>query len=145
MGKAVASGPVGTQWARHALSVVHTFFVRASDTKAKQLLTRNVSEAIVDKDNHALDAMKYAVMSQPSPTQKPLERRVIEHVQEVRTKAIEQGATPDQAATTSMVQYSRIVHEEAVVDEQPRFYDGNARRRLAIIQRQLWRRGRQGR
>ena len=32
-----------------------------------QMLTRNVSEAIVDKDNHARDAMKYVLMSSPEP------------------------------------------------------------------------------
>ena len=31
---------------------------------------RNASEAIVDKDNHARDACKYVVMSQPAPAHK---------------------------------------------------------------------------
>lgn len=31
------------------------------------MLARNVSEAIVDKDNHARDAMKYVLMSLPEP------------------------------------------------------------------------------
>jgi hypothetical protein len=34
----------------------------------QQMLTRNISEAIVDKDNHARDAMKYVVMSLPEPS-----------------------------------------------------------------------------
>lgn len=33
----------------------------------QQLLSRNTSEAIVDKDNHARDACKYLVMSHPDP------------------------------------------------------------------------------
>jgi hypothetical protein len=37
---------------------------------AQQLLSRNTSEAIVDKDNHARDAMKYLLMSHPEPTVK---------------------------------------------------------------------------
>jgi hypothetical protein len=37
---------------------------------AQQLLSRNVAEAIVDKDNHARDAMKYIIMSHPEPTMK---------------------------------------------------------------------------
>ena len=37
---------------------------------AQQLLSRNVAEAIVDKDNHATDAAKYFVMSHPEPTYK---------------------------------------------------------------------------
>lgn len=35
---------------------------------AQQLLSRNTSEAIVDKDNHATDACKYFVMTHPEPT-----------------------------------------------------------------------------
>ena len=72
---------------------------------AQQLLTRNVSEAIVDKDNHARDAMKYAVMSLPAPAQKPLERRIVERVEEVRKRALDEGATPDQAATKDRISY----------------------------------------
>jgi hypothetical protein len=34
---------------------------------AHQLLHRNATEAIVDKDNHARDAMKYILMSHPEP------------------------------------------------------------------------------
>ena len=39
---------------------------------AQQLLSRNVAEAIVDKDNHATDACKYLVMSHPEPTVKTM-------------------------------------------------------------------------
>jgi hypothetical protein len=41
---------------------------RREKLSAQQLLTKNVSERIVDKDNHARDAMKYLVMSLPEPT-----------------------------------------------------------------------------
>ena len=34
---------------------------------AHQLAVRNASEAIIDKDNHARDAMKYIIMSHPEP------------------------------------------------------------------------------
>ena len=37
---------------------------------AQQQLTRNASEAIVDKDNHARDACKYIIMSNPEAAQK---------------------------------------------------------------------------
>jgi len=37
---------------------------------AQQQLTRNASEAIVDKDNHARDACKYIIMSSPEAAQK---------------------------------------------------------------------------
>ena len=41
---------------------------RREKLSAQQLLSRNVSERIVDKDNHARDAMKYLLMSLPEPT-----------------------------------------------------------------------------
>ena len=47
---------------------------------SQQLLSRNLAEAIVDKDNHARDAMKYVVMSQPEPQEKTLAQRANEHV-----------------------------------------------------------------
>jgi len=47
---------------------------------AHQLLYRNVAEAIVDKDNHARDAMKYILMSHPEPRIKTPEEIAAEHV-----------------------------------------------------------------
>lgn len=47
---------------------------------AQQLLTRNLSEAIVDKDNHARDTMKYVLMSHPEPTLKSLKEKAYEAV-----------------------------------------------------------------
>lgn len=44
--------------------------LRREKLTAQQLLTRNVSEAIVQKDNHAFDAGKYFWMSHPEPSQK---------------------------------------------------------------------------
>jgi hypothetical protein len=41
---------------------------RREKLSAQQLLSRNVSERIVDKDNHARDAMKYVLMSLPEPS-----------------------------------------------------------------------------
>ncbi len=45
---------------------------------AQQLLTRNVSERVVDKDNHnhLRDCLKYLVLSLPAPAQTPLEVRL---------------------------------------------------------------------
>lgn len=48
---------------------------------AQQLLSRNAAEAIVDKDNHARDAMKYVLMSHPEPTVKTVEQIAAEAVQ----------------------------------------------------------------
>jgi hypothetical protein len=45
---------------------------------AQQLLSRNTSEAIVDKDNHARDACKYILMSRPEPRVKTFRERTLE-------------------------------------------------------------------
>ena len=41
---------------------------RREKLSAHQLRNQNVSERIVDKDNHARDAMKYVIMSLPEPS-----------------------------------------------------------------------------
>jgi len=53
---------------------------RREKLTAQQQMNRNPSEAIVQKDNHARDAMKYVVMSHPEPTLRTIEERVAEHV-----------------------------------------------------------------
>ena len=111
---------------------------------AQQLLSRNISEAIVDKDNHARDAMKYMVMSHPEPAKKSLERRVQERlttlIQRERSKGIEAGS--DQAMTSAMVNYQKILREEQEDDDDgPGVYQGpNARRRIREMQRRWGRR-----
>jgi hypothetical protein len=118
---------------------------RRQKLTGQQLLSRNVSEAIVDKDNHARDAMKYIVMSLPEPSRKSLERRVIERVQTVREQSKREGATDDQAATNMVLQYTRIMHEE-IEDDNPSVYiGGSARRRLKMMEarrRKEWSAGR---
>ncbi|MCU1304541.1 MAG: hypothetical protein JWQ87_4825 [Candidatus Sulfotelmatobacter sp.] len=47
---------------------------------SQQLLSRNAAEAIMDKDNHARDAMKYVLMSHPQAAEKTLEQRAAEAV-----------------------------------------------------------------
>ena len=41
-----------------------------------ELRVRNISERVVDKDNHLRDCLKYLVLSLPSPADTPLEVRV---------------------------------------------------------------------
>ncbi len=53
---------------------------RRQKLTAQQALTRNKSEAIVDKDNHARDAMKYGLMSHPEPTVKSLREKIAEEL-----------------------------------------------------------------
>lgn len=53
---------------------------------SQQLLSRNTSEAIVDKDNHAIDAAKYLTMSHPEPalrTQHELAAEAVKHLAEI--------------------------------------------------------------
>jgi hypothetical protein len=111
---------------------------------AQQLLSRNTSEAIVDKDNHARDAMKYLVMSQPEPSRKSLERQVTERVQAVMERSKREGVTDDQAATMAVLNYTKIMHEEIEDDNPSSYYDGNARRRIVKMQREIDRRYRRG-
>ncbi|MFY9912448.1 MAG: hypothetical protein WAK56_21585 [Candidatus Sulfotelmatobacter sp.] len=97
---------------------------------AQQLLSRNASEAIVDKDNHARDAMKYILMMHPEPTQKSLERRVNERL--VEAHKID--------PITAIANYNNIVREEMEEEEGPSYYGGNARRRMWQMMRRNRRR-----
>ena len=51
---------------------------RREQLAAQQLLTRNVSERVVDKDNHnhLRDCLQYLVLLLPAPAQTPLEVRL---------------------------------------------------------------------
>jgi len=53
---------------------------RRDKLTAQQLLRRNVSEAIVQKDDHARDSMKYVLLSHPEPTPKSNEEIIAEHI-----------------------------------------------------------------
>jgi len=44
---------------------------RREQLTASQLMRKNPTEAIVDKDNHLRDALKYILLSLPSPSEKP--------------------------------------------------------------------------
>ena len=105
---------------------------RRQKLTAQQLLTRNTSEAIVDKDNHAIDAMKYQLMSHPEPSRKPLDRRVAERLAEM------QKIDP----TAASARYFRTLGEEGE-EEEPKvsFYTRNARRLIWEWERRRgWRR-----
>lgn len=54
--------------------------LRREKLTAQQLLSRNVSEAIVQKDNHAWDAARYLVMSHPEPSYKTAQQLAREAV-----------------------------------------------------------------
>jgi len=101
---------------------------------AQQLLSRNVSEALVDKDNHARDAMKYQVMSHPEPAKKSVERRVQERLTKIIEGDKERGIEPhsEEAMTSAMVNFQKILREEQQDDDDDDGpYQGpNARRRI---------------
>jgi hypothetical protein len=119
---------------------------RRAKLTAQQLLSRNTSEAIIDKDNHARDAMKYFLMMQPEPTRKSLERRLGEEVQTFMESAQKQGLSADDAATNVMLRYTKMTHEVQEEDKPTTFYyGGSARRRIKMIQRGIDRRYREGR
>ena len=56
---------------------------------ATQLMSQNQSEEIIDKDNHARDAMKYVVMSLPEPTEKNRQDKITEKLEEYRAKGMD--------------------------------------------------------
>lgn len=45
---------------------------KRAELSDRQMMTRNPTENVVDKDNHARDAMKYLLMNLPRPTMVPL-------------------------------------------------------------------------
>jgi hypothetical protein len=106
--------------------------IRRVKLTAQQLLSRNLSEAIVDKDNHAMDACKYVVMSHPEPTRKPYQERVSERLDKL---------WKENDPTTAMLQLSRIQDEEREKDGcQQIYYGGNIRHHLVEKQREINRR-----
>lgn len=53
---------------------------RREQLSSQQLLTRNASEKLVDRDNHARDAFKGILMTLPEPTAKTREQRIHEAI-----------------------------------------------------------------
>ena len=84
------------------------------------------------------DALRYAVYSQHDPEKKPLEMRVQDRLNDIRKGDELRGVPPD--PTSAMVQYQRIMREEQEEEDGPRYYGGNARRRLRQVERRYGRR-----
>ena len=133
------------QFGRHQLGCPNLLWelmrTRRQKLTGQQLLSRNVSEAIVDKDNHARDAMKYLIMSLPEPSRKSIHRRVAERVQAGMEQSKREGATDDQAATMAVLNYIKIMREEVEDDNPSTYCGGNARRRIRMIEARRRRRG----
>jgi hypothetical protein len=85
------------------------------------------------------DALHYALYSHHDPEKKPLEMRVQDRLNDSRKGDEQRGVPPD--PTSAMVQYQRILREEQKEEEEgPRYYGGNARRRLRQVERRHGRR-----
>ncbi len=98
---------------------------------AQQLLTRNTSEAIVQKDDHVRDACKYVLLSHAEPSRKPYDKRVAERVEKL---------WKDRSPTEAMLELSKIQQEEREHDTFVSNYTGgNIRHALAELQVQAWR------
>ena len=95
-------------------------------------MSRNLSEAIVDKDNHAADASKYIVMSHPEATKKSYDARVADRMQK---------AWKEKTPTEAMLLFSKIQEEEREADSPiiSSYYGGNIRHYLAEEERKGWR------
>ena len=63
---------------------------RREQLSAAQLMRKNPSEALVDKDNHLRDALKYILLSLPGPSEPPpeLERQKIIRATHMTTAAM---------------------------------------------------------
>ena len=76
---------------------------RRAKLSALQLLKRNPSEAIVDKDNHSIDSAKYLCMSHPEPTSKPASQKAAEAVA---------GLVQQRDLTSALIRVNDILDEE---------------------------------
>lgn len=75
----------------------------------RQLMSRNQSEKLVDKDNHACDAHKYAEMRMPRPTPKPIEMLYEEQIAGPMRKLLEERGQAPMNAMSEAVAMSRFV------------------------------------
>jgi hypothetical protein len=91
---------------------------RREKLSAQQLLSRNTSERIVDKDNHARDAMKYVLMSWPEPCA----MGVRDHRREAVKQLVEIGDM-----TSALIRYQQFQAEDRA-STRPIFF-GRYRRR----------------
>jgi hypothetical protein len=79
---------------------------RREKLSAQQLLSRNVSERIVDKDNHARDAMKYVLMSLPEPSV----MGAYDQKRETLKQLVEMGDL-----TSAMIRYQQLITDSQTI------------------------------
>jgi hypothetical protein len=77
---------------------------------SQQLLSRNTSEAIVDKENHARDAMKYLLMSHPEPAVKTMREKAREALQPL---------VEYEDLTSAYIRYLQMMEEQEEEEAKP--------------------------
>jgi|SRR5581483_2554764 len=95
---------------------------RRATLTAQQLLTKNPTEKIVDKDNHLRDCLKYIVLSLPAPARIPLEKKLSDLAKKVETG--------EQSLTNIMIQRKKL-EQEVREESEPVFVGGRAKVRQA--------------
>lgn len=93
--------------------------LRNRKLSAVQLMSRNPTEEIVDKDNHALDALKYLVMTLPEPSQKSPHELALEAIAHI----------PMEDPTSRAARYQEAIYDQQR-DEQPVPMSKTAKRRM---------------
>ena len=81
---------------------------RREELSATQLVNRNPTEKIVDKDNHLRDALKYLVLSLPEPQKMSVEMRA----------KVAMGQIPDEDVTSRMIRYQQAI-DRSEDEQQP--------------------------
>lgn len=76
---------------------------RREELSATQLVNRNPTEKIVDKDNHLRDALKYLVLSLPGPQKMSVEMRA----------KVAMGEIPEEDVTSRMIRYQQAIDRSA--------------------------------
>jgi hypothetical protein len=95
--------------------------MRKKKLSAVQLMSRNPTEEIVDKDNHALDATKYWVMSLPEPTLKSPHELAMEAIAHI----------PKEDITSRAARYEEAIYNQQLAEE-PVPMSRMGKRRLAL-------------
>jgi hypothetical protein len=93
---------------------------RREELSPTQLMTKNFTERIVDKDNHLRDCLKYLALTLPDPAQKSLEMRAREAVAPLAAQ---------RDLTSALIRYQQMT-EDSQPDYQPAWWGrGRFRRR----------------
>lgn len=94
--------------------------MRKRKLTATQLMARNPTEEIVQKENHSLDAAKYLVMSLPEPSQKTAHELAMEAI----------AGIPLEDVTSRVARYQEAIYDQQR-QEQPVPMSKMAKRRMA--------------